>query len=75
MGTYKGRIGMTHKIETIMFFAPFLYIVPVALGYLSLLTDNDLLGKWSIGILSVLALINIGAIALVAVLKKKEKEK
>ena len=66
---------MIRKIETIMFFAPFLYIVPAALGYLSLLTDNDLLGKWSLGTISVLALINIGAIALVAVLKKKEKEK
>jgi len=65
---------MTRKIETIMFFAPFLYIVPAALGYLSLLTDNDLLGRWSLGIISVLALINIGAIALVAVLKKKESE-
>ena len=66
---------MSHKIETAMFFAPFLYIVPAALGYLSLLTDNDLLGKWSLGTISVLALINIGAIALVAVLKKKEEEK
>lgn len=66
---------MSHKIETAMFFTPFLYVIPAALGYLSLLTDNDLLGRWSLGILSVLTVINIGAIALVAVLKKKEKEK
>lgn len=63
------------KIETAMFFAPFLYVIPASLGYLALLTDNDLLVRWSLGILGVLALINIGAVAVVAVLKKKEKEK
>lgn len=62
------------KIETILFFAPIVYVIPASLGYLALLTDNDLLVRWSLGILGVLVLISIGAIAVVIV-KRKEKEK
>ena len=62
------------KIETIMFFAPIAYVIPASLGYLALLTDNNLLVRWSLGILGVLAMLNIGAIAVIVTLKRKEKQ-
>lgn len=66
---------LKETIERIMLFFPVGFVIAGALGYLALLEDDmGILGRWSIGILAVLSVLNIAMMIAVIVLDHKKRK-